>query len=84
MTIAEERNPHNGLNGILTQYHVRFCPYLGIGRCEIRRMPCAFIDHINSMDLPCDTYLVPKYQPRYSSVIKCKYYPVLGKHDENI
>ena len=36
------------------------------------------------MDLPWYTYLVPKYQTRYSSLIKWKYYPILGKHIENL
>ena len=32
------------------------------------------------MDLPWDTYLVPKYHIIYSSVTKCKYYPIIGQH----
>ena len=46
--------------------------------------PCACIDHINYMDFPCYTYIVPNYQTRYSSVIKWKYYLILGKHIENL
>ena len=34
------------------------------------------------MYLPCYTYLVPTYQPRYSLVKKWKYYPILGKHND--
>ena len=41
---------------------------------------CACTEHINSMYLPWDPYLVPNYQLRYSSVTKFKYYPILGKH----
>ena len=32
------------------------------------------------MSLPWDKYLVKKYQPRYSSAIEYKYYPILGKY----
>ena len=34
------------------------------------------------MDLPWDPYIVPKDQPRYYSVTKFKYYPILGQHND--
>ena len=42
-TIAERRNPYHGVNGILTRYHRRCYPYLGLGRCTIIIIPCDFI-----------------------------------------
>ena len=34
------------------------------------------------MDLPWYPYIIPKNQPRYSSVTKFKYYPILGNHND--
>ena len=36
------------------------------------------------MDLTWDPYLEPIHHPRYSSVTKCKYYPILGKHNDGV
>ena len=36
------------------------------------------------MGLSCGSYFVPKYHPRYSSVTKYKYYPILGKHSDRV
>ena len=58
----------NNVNVILTHYHIICDPYLGLGIFAIIKMPFACIDLRNSMDLPCDQYLVPKDQPRYYSV----------------
>ena len=33
------------------------------------------------MDLWWDPYIVPRDHPRYFSVTKCKYYPILGKYN---
>ena len=79
--IAEVRKPYHGVNGILTCYHIRCDPYLGLGRYEIRIIPSDFIELINSVCLQWYPYLAPKYQPRYSSVTQCKYYQILGKHN---
>ena len=35
-----------------------------------------------NIDLPWDTYIVSKGQPRYSSVTQCKYYPILGQPND--
>ena len=51
LTIAEGRKPYHGLNGILTNYHIQFNPYLGLCKCSIRRIPYACIDFTNDMDL---------------------------------
>ena len=80
-TIEEGRNSYHGVNVILTYYCIRCYPYLGIGICAIRIIPCACLDFRNSIDLPWDPFIVPNYQPRYSSVTKYKYYSILGQHN---
>ena len=40
-------------------------PYLGLGRCSIRRITFACIEYRNAIDLPWDKFLVPKDHPRY-------------------
>ena len=50
--------------------------------CPIRTIPCACIECRNSMDLPWYPYLVPKDQPRYSSVTNLKYYPIWGEYND--
>ena len=69
------------MNVVLTHYHIQCEPYLGIGWCEIIRIPCAFIDCSNFVDLPWDPSLLSKDQTIYSSVTKFKYYSILGKHN---
>ena len=81
MTITEGIKPYHGVNNVLTHYNIIWDPYLGIGRCEIKIISYLCIDFINVMDLSWDQYLVPKAQPRYSSVKK-QYYPILGKHND--
>ena len=80
LTITEVREPYHGVNSILNHYHIICDLYLGLGICAIGKITCDCIDFINFMDIPCDPYLVKKYQTRYSSVKKCKYRPILGKH----
>ena len=41
-----------------------------------------FILYSDTMGLPWHTSLVPKVQPRYSTVTKFKYYPILGEHND--
>ena len=36
------------------------------------------------MDLPRYAYILHKDHPIYSSVTKCKYYPILGKHNDRV
>ena len=82
LTIAEGRKQYHGVNGILTHHHIIGDLYIGLGRYAIRIIPFSYIDLINSIDLPWDTSLVAKYQPRYSSVTKWKDYPILGKYND--
>ena len=67
----------------MTHYY-RFDTYIGILWCEIIRIPYYFIDCRNYIDLTCETSIVTKDQPIYSSVIKYKYYPILGKHNDRV
>ena len=66
LTFSEGRNPYHGVNRILTQCHILYEPYLGIGIYETRIISCDFIYFRNAMYLTWDTYLVPKEQTRYS------------------
>ena len=82
LTIAEGRKRYHSANGILTHHHIICDPYIDIRRFATRRIPCTFIDFINSMDLPWDPYIVPKDHPRYSSITKYKYDLILGKQND--
>ena len=77
LNIAEGRKPHHGVNGILTNYNIQFDPYLGLGISAII-IPCDFIECRNAMDIPFDSYLVPKDHQKYSLVTRFKYYHILG------
>ena len=68
LKITEGIKPYHGVNNVLTHYNIIWDPYLGIGRCEIKIISYLCIDFINVMDLSRDQSLVPKAQPRYSSV----------------
>ena len=70
------------MDGILTQYHFICDTYVGLDMCTIRRIPCAFVEWKNAMDIPCDAYLEPIYHQRSSSITKFKYYSTLGKHND--
>ena len=72
------------MNIILTCYHVRCYPYLGLVSCAIRRISWAFIDFINEMYLPWYPYLATKYLPIYASLIKFKYCPIMGKYSASL
>ena len=61
------RKPHHDVHGILTRYHLIFDPYLGIGRCSIRIIPCCFIECRYDIYLTWNTYISPKYQSRFAS-----------------
>ena len=41
--------PH-GARGLGKHYHLRFDPKLGMGVCEICRIPCAFVDCKSMLD----------------------------------
>ena len=52
LTISDVRKPYRGVNGILTHSHIIRDAYLCLGRCYIRRIPCACVEYSNFMDLP--------------------------------
>ena len=81
LAISVGRNPYHVVNRIFTEYNILCYSYLVIVGCSIIRIPCAFIYFMNTMDLTWYPYLVPNYNPIYSSVTKCKYYPIRGKHN---
>ena len=55
---------------------------LVFGKCSIIIITRAFIYCRNAVDLPCDSFLATKDQPRYSSVTKFKYDPILGGNND--
>ena len=63
LNIVEGRNPHYGVNGILTHYHLRYDPYVGLGICFIRILPCYFIECRYAMFLPLDPSISPNDRP---------------------
>ena len=80
MNNAERRKTYHGIIDILTHYHIICYPYLGLKIFTILITPWDFNNLLNAMNLPLDPSLVPKYHPKYASVTKRKYYPILGKH----
>ena len=78
MNIIEVRKPYHGVNGILTNYHLIYDTYLGIGRCSTIRIPYDCIVFRNIIDLTWDQYLEPRDHQRHSSVTKWTFYPILG------
>ena len=45
LTFVEGRKTYHGVNGILTQYHIRYHPYLGLGECAIKYTLCLYWSH---------------------------------------
>ena len=60
MNITEGGRKYHAVNGILTHYHLRLYPYLGLGRFSIKKN-CTSIEYSNTMDLSRDTLLEPIY-----------------------
>ena len=58
------------MNCILTHYHILCDPYLGLVICDTIIITYDFIEFSNAMGLPWETYFVPNYHPRFSSVKK--------------
>ena len=69
--------PH-GARGIGKHYHLCFDPKLGIGKCEIRRIPYACVPCTSMLDKPWISGIPSDKQERYKPVTKCTYWPVLG------
>ena len=69
--------PH-GARGLGKHYHLRFDPKLGMGICEILRIPCACVSCTPMLDKPWISGISSDKQERYKPVTKCTYSPVLG------
>ena len=69
--------PH-GARGLGKHYHLRFDPRLGMGKCEIRRIPCACVVCTSMLYKPWISGIPSEKQERYKPVTKCTYWPVLG------
>ena len=59
-------------------YHLRFDPKLGMGVCEIRRIPCACVTCTSMLDKPSIYVISSDKQEHYKPVTKCTYWPLLG------
>ena len=84
MAITERIKTHRGVNGILTHYHTRCEPYIGIGICTIIITVWDCIDCINAMDLSWYPSPAQKYHLRYYLIPKYKHYTILVKHDDRV
>ena len=73
--------PHSkpyGTRGLGKHYHFRFDPQLGMGVCEIRRIPCACVVCTSMLEKSWISGISSYKQDRYKPVTKCTYWPVLG------
>ena len=68
----------HGARGLSKHYHLRFDPKLGMGICEIRRIPCDFFSCTSMLDKLWITGIPPDEQERYKPTTKSTYWPVLG------
>ena len=69
--------PH-GARGLSKHYHLRFDPKLGMGVCEIRRIPCACVACTSILYKPWIYGISSDKQECYKPFTKCTYWPVLG------
>ena len=58
--------PH-GARGLSNNYHLRFDPKLGMGICEIRRIPCACVACTSMIDKPWISGIPPDAQEQYKT-----------------
>ena len=68
--------PH-GARGLGKHYNLHFDPKLGMGVCEIHRIPCACVVCTSMLDKPWISCISSNKQERYTPVTKCTYWPVL-------
>ena len=59
-------------------YHLSFDPKLGMGKCEICRIPCACVACTPMLDKAWISGIPSDKQEQYQPVTKCTYWPVLG------
>ena len=64
--------------GLSKNYHLRFDPKLGLGECEICRIPCACGASTSILDKHWISGISSDKQERYKPVTKCNCCPVLG------
>ena len=69
--------PH-GARGLSKHYKLRFYPKLGMGVCEIFRIPCACVACTSILYKPWICGISSDKQERYKPFTKCTYWPVLG------
>ena len=69
--------PH-GATGLSKHYNLRFDPKLGMGVCEIIRIPCACVAFTSMLDNLWISGISSDKQESYKPVTKCTYWPVLG------
>ena len=64
--------PH-GASGLSNHYHLRFDTRLGMGVCEIRRIPCDCVACKSMIDKPWISGIPSYEQERYKPITKCTY-----------
>ena len=64
--------------GLSKHYHLRFDPKLGNGVCEIRRIPCAYVECTLMIYKPWISGITSNKQEHYKPVTKCNYWTVMG------
>ena len=69
--------PH-GARGVGKHYHLRFDPKLGMGVCQLFRIPCECVACTSMLDKHWMSGISSDKTERYKPVTKCTYWPVLG------
>ena len=69
--------PHDA-RGLSKHHPLLFDPKLGMGVCEIRRVPCACVACTSIIDKPWISGISSDKQERYKPITKCTYWPLLG------
>ena len=64
-------------------YHIRCDPDLGLGKCAMRRIPCACIACRQSLNQLWQSNVDADKQPRYAGhVVDCKYASIMGTYNK--
>ena len=66
--------PH-GARGLSKHYHFSFDPKIGMGICEIHRIPCAYVACTPMLDKPWIYGIPSDKQERYKNVTNSTYWP---------
>ena len=65
-------------------YHIQCDPYLGLGKCDMRRIPCACQSYQLSLEQLWEENFDADKQPSYSgNVGDCKYAYILGAYNRS-